>query len=154
MDPLQALCAEPVSALGPFELSSVSTDTRLTEAARRMQERKHGCVLVVDGERLAGIVTERDILFRIGASLPMDVPILESATPNVHSVRISDSVGRAILMMRDHHCRHLAIVDESDRPVGVLSVKRILRSLVERFPRSVYTLPPEANQVQTQPEGA
>jgi hypothetical protein len=50
--------------------------------------------------------------------------------------------------------RHLPVVDEGGRPVGVLSVKRIVHYLVEHFPTTVYNLPPNPGAVPQEREGA
>jgi hypothetical protein len=56
--------------------------------------------------------------------------------------------------MEEGGYRHLPVVDESSRVVGILSVKRIVHYLVEHFPNTVYNLPPDPNAVQQQREGA
>jgi CBS domain-containing protein len=50
--------------------------------------------------------------------------------------------------------RHLPVVDEEGRPVGVLSVKQIMHYLVEHFPSTVYNLPPDPRVVPQEREGA
>jgi CBS domain-containing protein len=56
--------------------------------------------------------------------------------------------------MEEGGYRHLPVVDERERPVGILSVKRIIRYLVEHFPTTVYNLPPDPQAVPKNPEGA
>jgi predicted transcriptional regulator len=56
--------------------------------------------------------------------------------------------------MEEGGYRHLPVVDECSRVVGILSVKRIVHYLVEHFPNTVYNLPPDPNAVQQQREGA
>jgi CBS domain containing-hemolysin-like protein len=50
--------------------------------------------------------------------------------------------------------RHLPVVDEDDRPLGIVSVKRIIHYLVEHYPAAVYNLPPEHAVISHEREGA
>jgi CBS domain-containing protein len=65
-----------------------------------------------------------------------------------------DSIGAAVRRMEECGYRHLPVVDETGRPVGILSVRRIIHYLVEHFPATVYNLPPDPNSVPTTPDGA
>ena len=56
--------------------------------------------------------------------------------------------------MEEGGYRHLPVVDENGKAVGMLSVKRIIRYLVEHFPGAVYNLPPDPGAVQQEREGA
>jgi CBS domain-containing protein len=66
----------------------------------------------------------------------------------------SDTVGVAIAKMSSGGYRRLPLVDEENRPVGMLKVSGILRFLVEHFPKMVYTLPPSPHHRMQQREGA
>jgi predicted transcriptional regulator len=153
MDPVESLSAELVSELGPFRLVSVSPRERLSKTIELMKREKVGCALVVDDGHCIGVVTERDILFRMGTAQPMDIPVMEVVSGKVFSIRTTDSVGEAIKSMNRCQCRHLVVLDEAGKAVGVVSVKKILHELVEHIPSSVYNLPPDPLQVQTKPEG-
>src|SRR5262245_35443276 len=107
MDPVQRLSAERVSELGPFRLVAVGSRDRLADAVSVMRNEKVGCALVVDQGRCVGVVTERDILFRMGTAQPMDVPIMEAVSGKVFSISVTQSVGDAIKEMNRHKCRHL-----------------------------------------------
>ena len=65
-----------------------------------------------------------------------------------------DSVGDAIAKMSRGGYRRLPIVDRDGVPTGVLSVRQILRYLVEHFPTAIYTLPPTPNEATKDREGA
>lgn len=154
MHPIESLRDEPLSRLGPLPVHAVRPGDPLRQAIRIMQEHRVGCILVCEGNRPTGVVTERDILRRMGASLSLDVPVSEVTLGRIWAVRLSDSVETALRMMNRYQCRHLVVVNDQGDAAGVLSVKRIVRTLVEHFPSSVYNLPPVSKQVHTDAEGA
>ena len=119
-----------------------------------MREKNVGCLLVCQDERIVGIFTERDLVRRVlsqGKSLA--TPIRECMTPDPITVHPKDSISCAIKRMQKGGYRHLPVVID-DRPVGILSVKRIVHYLVEHFPTMVYCLPPQAQPIQPKREGA
>ena len=59
-----------------------------------------------------------------------------------------------VLCMEEGDYRHLPVVDDYGRPMGVLSVKRIVHYLVEHFPSTIYCLPPDPNVYPRHREGA
>jgi CBS domain-containing protein len=69
-------------------------------------------------------------------------------------VRAKESVGTALRRMQEGGYRHLPVVDEAGQPVGMLSVKHIVRYLVEHFPSTIYNLPPDPGGIQQEREGA
>jgi predicted transcriptional regulator len=75
-----------------------------------------------------------------------------TADPVVVSPR--ESISAAVRRMEAGGYRHLPVVDESHRPLGILSIKRIVHYLVEHFPATVYNWPPDPDAVPQQPEGA
>jgi len=116
------------------DVVALPTDTSLADASRAMRERDIGDVLVVDGDRLAGIVTDRDIVVRAIAEdrSPSDTTVGELATGDVTSLSPEDSVEDAIRIMRDQAVRRIPVV-ENDRPVGIVSIGDLA---VERDPNS------------------
>lgn len=155
MDPIESLSEDPISRLGPLPLHRVPHTATVKDAVSLMQSSRSGCVVVCDnGDSPVGIITERDILRHMGTHGKLEVPVTKVASPTVWTVPVSDSVGEALRKMNSHQCRHLTVVDAAGKAIGILSVKLIVRSLVELFPSSVYNLPPTANQVQRDREGA
>ena len=134
----------------------VPPDTPIREAMRLMNRQRIGAVLVVrDSNQLVGIFTERDLLKRVLAvGKPLADPLIDVMTENPASVRINEPIRTAIRTMEEGGYRHLPVVDENNRPVGVLSAKRIVRYLVEHFPALVHNQPPAPNQYPESAEGA
>jgi CBS domain-containing protein len=69
-------------------------------------------------------------------------------------VQLGESISAAVRRMEEGGYRHLPVVDEAGRPLGVLSVKRIVHYLVEHFPATIYCLPPDPNAYPQEREGA
>jgi CBS domain-containing protein len=85
---------------------------------------------------------------------PLTVRVAECMTPNPVTVHPKDPISLAVGRMEEGGYRHLPVVDEAGRPIGVLSVKRIVHYLVEHFPATVYNLPPDPASVPSEREGA
>lgn len=153
MDHVQRLSRETIASLGELPLIAVDPSQLLTQVIAILQAQHSGCALVVDQGRAVGIITERDILRRLGSSQPLTVPVGEAMSRELWPVRLDETIGKALRIMRDRQCRHLAVLD-GDRPVGILPVQRIIRSLVEFMPQAVYNLPPDAARVATARDGA
>lgn len=134
---------------------AVSSHTPLRLTIQTMQQAGAGHILVCDDGVLRGIFTERDLVKRVlPGGISLNEPVSLCMTPNPTTIRRNDSVGWAIRTMHQGHYRHLPVVDESGRPIGILSVKHIVRYLVDHFPSAVYNLPPEPGQVDGTREGA
>ncbi|WP_020015554.1 CBS domain-containing protein [Promicromonospora sukumoe] len=98
-----------------------ATDT-LQDAARALAEHDIGAVLVRDGERLAGIVTDRDLVVRgLAAGKGHDAPVLEVTSTFVVAVGPEESVATAVQVMREEAVRRVPVVRDGD-PVGILSI--------------------------------
>ncbi len=113
-----------VETLMKQELVTAGAATSVADAARRMQEAKVGAVLVVEGARLTGIVTERDVLTRVVAEGrdPASTQIGTVATQPVVSVALDASLRQCAETLRDRGVRHLPVVD-GEKPVGILSAR-------------------------------
>ena len=143
MDLARNLKIESVSRLRPTPAWFVNGDDSVTTAINLMREKKVGCVLVCVEGRIVGIFTERDLMRRVlAAGKTLATAIVDCMTPNPVTVDPKDSIGVAIKRMIEGGYRHLPVVHEG-KPLGILSVKRIVHYLVEHFPSTVYNLPPD-----------
>ena len=143
MDLARNLKTESVSRLHPTPPWQVAPDQTVAEAVQLMREKSIGCVLVCENGKLVGIFTERDLLRRVLArNKPLSMPVRECMSANPVTVQPKAPINTAIRLMEEGGYRHLPIVDRG-KPVGLLSVKRIVHYLVEHFPTAVYNLPPD-----------
>ncbi|MBX7250574.1 MAG: CBS domain-containing protein [Candidatus Promineofilum sp.] len=126
------LIEEQVSALGMHAPVEVETGASLAKAIRQMTSHQIGCVLVTDEtDRLVGIFTERDVLMRV-AGLVDDLKatsVNAYMTPNPVAVQADLPIAHALHLMAVHGFRHLPLVDEDNRPVGVISFRDVVHYL-------------------------
>ena len=100
--------------------------TSVQEAARHLDYSGVGCLIVTDGARIAGIVTDRDLVLRVLArGLPPTTPVgdVMSATPV--SVRPDEDLERIAGLFRRHAIRRLPVVDDGD-VVGMITIDDLL----------------------------
>lgn len=109
------------------ELVTISPASTLSEAASVMSQRRVGSVLILEGERLAGILTERDIVRAISNDIgaPRD-PIQYWMTAEPETIDRGASLEEARELMGRAHIRHLPVVD-GGRLVGMLSMRDLIR---------------------------
>jgi len=105
---------------------TVSPSTTIRDAAREMERQGVGALLIVEDDRLTGIVTDRDILLRgVARDVPSDARIDALMTTEVITIPAGVDVERAYELFRDHAFRRLPVVD-GRRLVGLLSVDDLL----------------------------
>jgi len=149
------LKVDSVSRLEIGAAHAISGEATISEAITVMRAARTSCLLVVQDRRLVGIFTERDLLTRILAMRkPPTLTVSECMTVDPVTVNPKDPVRTAIRRMQSGGYRHLPVVDEDGRPVGILSAKKIVKYLAEHFPATVYNLPPEPDRVPATAEGA
>ncbi len=112
-------------------LATLGSDATVLDAARLMNDRRIGSVLVVEGGRLAGIFTERDVLMRVVGPQrdPAATTLKEVMTTDVACAHPDTLVDEMRSVMRQSRIRHLPVVD-GDRIIGMISIGDLNR--VER----------------------
>ncbi|MEV0091042.1 CBS domain-containing protein [Streptomyces sp. NPDC050738] len=111
-------------------VAAVRPDASLVEAAQLMRAQDIGNVLVAQGDRLIGILTDRDITLRAVAEGvdPLTVSAEAVCTPLPVYVSPDDEVAAAISLMRKHAVRRLPVVQDG-RPLGLVSLGDLARDL-------------------------
>jgi CBS domain-containing protein len=114
------------------EVWSVAPDTTVYEALEVMADKGVGALVVIEGEQLVGIVSERDyarkvILLERGSR---DTPVSEIMTANVHTVGPASSVADCMTTMTDRRIRHLPVLD-GERVAGVISIGDIVKAVIQ-----------------------
>lgn len=154
MELARNLRKDPVTRLDPTPPPVVEKSSLVADAVARMQQDNIGCVLVCEADRLVGLFTERDLMTRVLAvGKPLTIPVADVMTPDPETVGPKDPVRLAVRKMKSGGHRHLPVVDEARRPVGIVSVKGVVHYLVEHYPAAVYNQPPPG-QLPDSPEGA
>ena len=122
------------SVLEPRKLIVAAPEATVAEAAQLMRENQVGAVLVVENERLVGIFTERDAVYRVMAPDrdPRLTRVVEVMTRDPVSVEPDETFGYALLLMHERGFRHAPVV-ENGRPIGVVSARHALDPDLEEF---------------------
>jgi CBS domain-containing protein len=109
-------------------LLKLDAASSVLDAARLMRENDAGSVLVTVGGEHVGIVTERDILYKIAAEdLPASsVPLRSVMSTTVFSTRSDTPIREALKLMAKHHIRRLLVVTEDGKPMGMVSQRSIV----------------------------
>ena len=118
-------------------LLTVPADATLGEAASRMVERGVGAVVVLEGERVAAILTERDVMKAVADGRDGSAAIADWMTRHPETIEPSDTTDHAASLMIHGGYRHLPVVEEG-RVVGIVSIRDLMRvALDDRSPRGV-----------------
>ena len=114
------------------EIHSISPDAPVIDAIRLMAERRIGALLVMDGPRLAGMLSERDYARKIvlqGRS-SRDTMVREIMTADVVSVSPEDNSDRCMQLVTDSRIRHLPVV-ENGQVIGLISIGDLVKATIE-----------------------
>jgi CBS domain-containing protein len=102
---------------------SVTPQTPVSEVAQLMESDDVGSIPVVEGERLVGIVTDRDIVVRAIAKGkdPRGMPAAEVSSRELVTIDADDDLSEALKLMSQYQVRRLPVIEEDERLVGVIS---------------------------------
>lgn len=122
------------SIIGQYGLVTASPSTTVSRAAELMAQRHVGAVVVVEDDRLIGIFSERDVVFRVVARglEAATTPLAEVMTAAPLTIDPGRSLGHAMSIMQERGCRHLPVV-ENGRPIGIVSARKALDPELEDF---------------------
>lgn len=111
---------------------SVTGQSSVYEAIKLMGEKNIGALLVMEGEKLNGILSERDYARKVvlkGKS-SRDTAVKEIMTENVLTVTTADTIENCMAIMSDKHIRHLPVV-ENDKVLGMVSIGDVVNGIIE-----------------------
>lgn len=114
------------------EVYAVAPGDSVIDAIRLMAEKGVGAVLVMDGARLAGIVSERDYARKIvlhGKS-SADTSVRDIMTADVVTVNPHQTVEQCMQIVTDHRIRHLPVVEDGE-VIGVISIGDLVKAVIE-----------------------
>ena len=135
---------DPISSLDLKSPLSVETGTNLKNALRLLQKEKQNCLLILDNSELVGILTERDILLKVtGKGFDLDlVTVDEFMTEDPEYLTPEDPLAYALNKMHIGGFRHVPIVNDLMKPVGLISISNIITTIADYFSREIINLPP------------
>lgn len=113
---------------------TTSPGDTVSHASKLMKAANVGALLVVENDRLIGIFTERDALFRVMAQElnPATTPLLKVMTPEPITLGPDKSYGHALLLMQENGFRHIPVI-ENDRPIGIVSSRNAMDPELEEL---------------------
>ena len=114
------------------EVFAIGPDAPVIDAIRLMAEKRIGAVVVMQGGRLVGILSERDYARKIvlqGRS-SKDTPVRDIMTCDVISVGLNDTADHCMQMVTDKRIRHLPVLD-GDHVLGVVSIGDLVKAVIE-----------------------
>ena len=120
-----------------------------------LRDRNIGAAVVsMDGHRIDGVVTERDIAHKLSLQSRniADVLVSDIMTAAVITCRVTDLVAKVASTMISRNVRHVPVVDESDKLIGMVSVRDVLRVRVEELQREAALLRTVAHEAAREPQ--
>ena len=123
------------------DIYSASPDESVLDAIGKMAELNIGALLVMDGDDLVGIISERDYRNKIilKGRTSKDTPVSQIMVDKVICVEPSDNVNLCMQLMTSKKIRHLPVVDET-RVVGVISIGDVVKSVIETQKNEINSL--------------
>jgi CBS domain-containing protein/sugar phosphate permease len=122
---LSAKAVKEVMKSPPVTLYPQAT---LADAAKTMAEKNIGFVVLTEGDKLVGVVSERDVVKALASGMPLNTPLEKIATKKVITIEPDKSVVEAADLMAENKIRHLVIA-ERGKVVGVVSLRDLVRLL-------------------------
>ena len=118
-------------------LLSVDAEATLGEAAARMAERGVGAVVILEGDTIAAILTERDVMKAVAAGKDGSASVTDWMTRHPDTIEPDDTTDHAASLMIHGGFRHLPVVEDG-KVVGIVSIRDLMRvALDDRSPRGV-----------------
>ena len=120
---LERICNQSVVTISP--------DATVFEAAKLMQSKHVGCLVIIDGSRPTGILTDRDIVLKlvVREHKPAETAVKEIMTTNPTMVNINYDLLDAVRLMRSRGVRRLPVVDEHRHLLGIVTMDDVLTVL-------------------------
>jgi signal-transduction protein with cAMP-binding, CBS, and nucleotidyltransferase domain len=146
---------EQVVHLDVSDYTQVKLGTSVKDTVGQMRRENNNCAIVIQHGNLVGIFTERDLLTRvIGSTEAWEGPIDDVMTTSPTSVMTNDPAYSALEIMDKNHCRNVPVVDQDGTVIGNLTHYAIIKYLADRFPSTIYNLPPESDRITDHRDGA
>ncbi len=123
--------AEILKSKPEAKVFSVSPSDSVLSALKLMADKRIGALLVMEGERIAGIFTERDYARKVVllGRASIDTPVREVMTSAVRFVHPSNSAEQCMALMTENRLRHLPVLD-GERVVGLVSIGDLVKSVI------------------------
>jgi CBS domain-containing protein len=125
------------------EAAAVPVEASVADAIRKMLDYHVGAVGIIDREgRVAGIFTERDVLRKLSLTKldPELTPVRDLMTTPVEMATRETGPGEAMTTMMERHFRHLPVVDDTGKLLGILSIRNVLEWRIDGLTQELDSL--------------
>ena len=113
------------------QVFTVTPNQTVLDALKLMAERNIGAVLVMDGQKVAGIFSERDYARRgILKGNSENTPINQVMSPTVYFINLEQSLGGCLALMTEKHIRHLPVMKEG-KVAGIISIGDVVKAIID-----------------------
>lgn len=135
---------DPISTLGLKAPLMVEVGSNMKNALDLLQGKEQNCILIVENNVLKGILTERDILLKItGKGFDLEiVTVNEFMSENPEYLNPEDPLAYALNKMHVGGFRHVPIVNDSLKPIGLISISNVISTIADYFSMEIINLPP------------
>ena len=129
-----SLTKSMVGSLDPKKPFYLGKDASVKDAVKSMKENQMGCVLIKDGEKWVGILTERDVLRSLSRNVDLrSMKVTELMTDDPNYLYEDDSAAYALNEMSVGGYRSLAVVGKDNKPCGILTIEHILDHIIDEL---------------------
>jgi len=113
------------------EVLSIAPDTSIYEAVTLMAEREVGALVVMEGDRLVGLLSERDFAWKVMLDdrSPRETDVKQIMSKNVLCIAPEQTVEEGMALMTDKRIRHLPVVN-GDRVEGIISIGDLVKAII------------------------
>ena len=124
--------AEILKEKGDQAVHSIGPDASVYDAVALMAQKNIGALLVMEGERIVGMLSERDYARKVVllARSSKDTRLREIMTPSVIYVRPHQSSEECMAVMTENRVRHLPVLDDEGRLVGLISIGDLVKGII------------------------
>jgi CBS domain-containing protein len=110
-------------------LITIPSGTTLLDAAKLLVENNIGLLVICDAAdktKIAGVISERDIIKSMVSGKPLNALVHDVSTKQVIAVKADSDVAEIARAMNKHRIRHVVVIDEHSRPIGVVSMRDLV----------------------------
>lgn len=124
-----------------YDLWSISPNATVFDALRMMADKRVGALLVMDGDRMVGILSERDYARKVilVGKTSHDTLVKEIMSSTVYTIHPEQTVEEAMEIMTNRHIRHVPVVDGED-VLGMISIGDVVKNIIFRQRQTIKKL--------------